>query len=167
MDKSTKPQHWYKSPWLLGWLFLVLMAMAGTINMVIQANQGFPGLVVDDFYERSQDYEENIVSKIENNERWKTAFTLQEIKLDTPSQIKFTITDKQGQAAKVDKITLFAYRPADAKQDFSVPMALIKDSKDRYQADITFNRKGKWDLLASVIIAGIEVNYAQKIFVKD
>ncbi len=167
MDKSTKIQHWYKSPWLLGWLFLVLMAMAGTINMVIQANQGFPGLVVDDFYDRGQDYEENIVTKLENNERWKTSFKLQEIKLDKPTQISFSIKGKQGQSAKIDKMTLYAYRPADAKQDFSVPMERLKNSKDTYQADITFKLKGNWDLLASVIIEGIEVNYAQKVFVKD
>ncbi len=57
---ASNKQHWYKSPLLLIWLFMVLMAMAGTIYMVIQANSGFPGLVVEDFYERGQDYEENI-----------------------------------------------------------------------------------------------------------
>jgi len=36
-----------------------------------------------------------------------------------------------------------------------------------YQANMTFTSKGKWDLLASIIIDGAEVNYPKRIFVKD
>lgn len=163
---ANKIQHWYKSPLLLIWLFLVLTAMSGTIYMVIQANSGFSGLVVEDFYERGQDYEENILKKLENNAKWIPEFKIIEINLNQGTIIEFTISDKQGKPAVVEKLTLFAYRPSDAKKDFSVPMTILNDGKT-FQAQITFPIKGKWDLLASVIIDGIEVNYAKKIFVKD
>ncbi|MCU7800760.1 MAG: FixH family protein [gamma proteobacterium symbiont of Lucinoma myriamae] len=163
---ASNKQHWYKSPLLLGWLFLVMTAMAGTIYMVIQANSGFPGLVVDDFYERGQNYEENIHKKIADNEKWDTEFTISAVHQNKPVTINFTIKDKAGVLSPVEKITLFAYRLSDAKQDFSVPMTLAED-KTNYQATMTFVSKGKWDLLASAVIDGIEVNYAKRIFVKD
>lgn len=162
----SNKQHWYKSPLLLGWLFLVLTAMAGTIYMVIQANRGFPGLVVEDFYERGQDYEENIQKKLKNNERWDTAFTISAIHQHKAVTINFTIKDKAGVLTPVEKITLYAYRLSDAKQDFSAAMTLTED-KTSYQTTMTFASKGKWDLLASAVIDGTEVNYAKRIFVKD
>ena len=163
---KSNSQSWYKSPLLLAWLFLVLTAMAGTIYMVIQANSGFPGLVVDDFYERGQDYEENIHKKFENNEKWTTEFQTDEIYLNKATVISISITDNAGIPAKPEGVTLFAYRPSNSKKDFSVPMKLSAD-KRTYQANMTFDVKGKWDLLASIKIEGVEVNYAKNIFVKD
>ena len=168
---NSKKQPWYKSPLLLVWLFMVITAMAGTIYMVIQANSGFPGLVVDDFYERGQDYEENIHKKFENNEKWTTEFQTVEIYQNKPTIIAFSVSDSIGEPAKAEKVTLFAYRPSNSKKDFNVPMALSDDKVINgivaYQAEVTFNTKGKWELIASAVIDGIEVNYPKAIFVKD
>jgi len=163
---ESNTQHWYKSPLLLIWLFLVLLAMSGTIYMVIQANSGFPGLVVDDFYERGQDYEENIKKKLENNNKYLTGFQITEIVQNKPIMINFSITDKNGKFASVEKITLYAYRPADSNKDFSEVMTLAAD-KQSYTATMIFADKGKWDILASAVIDGIEVNYGKSIFVND
>jgi len=168
---NSNRHAWYKSPLLLGWLFLVIAAMAGTIFMVIQANSGFPGLVVDDFYERGQDYEENIHTKFKNNEKWTTKFQIDEIYLNKPTVISIVITDSAGMSAKPEKVTLFAYRPSNSKKDFNIPMSLSADKllngKEVYQASVSFEVKGRWDILASIKIEGVEVNYANKIFVKD
>ena len=165
-SKPDGIQHWYKSPLLLVWLFLVIMAMSGTIYMVIQANSGFPGLVVDDFYERGQDYEENIQIKLDNNNKWLPKFRINQPYLNRSVIVNFLITDQAGNAAPVETVTLYAYRPSDSKQDFSKEMVLIS-GRAIYQVKVGFKRKGKWDLLASVMIDGIEVNYAKSIFVKD
>jgi len=173
MNSTTddKEQHWYKSPWLIGWLFLIVTVLAVNGYMIMQSINNFPGLVVDDFYERGQDYEENINKKLENNNKWVPEFTLSDFTLNEQASVLFRISDKQGQPAVVEKITLFAYRPSNSKKDFSLPMTLSADKssadKKIYQANITFETKGKWDLLASVIIDGIEVNYAKSISVKD
>jgi nitrogen fixation protein FixH len=163
---NSNKQSWYKSPWLMGWLLLVAIVLAVNAYMIAQSINDFPGLVVDDFYERGQNYEENIVSKLENNQKWTTQFKLTDIYVNKQTLITFLIKDNKGKAAKVDKITLFAYRPSDAKKDFSVPMKPSEDNKS-YQTKMTFNNKGRWDLLASIIIEGTEVNYAQRIFVKE
>lgn len=165
-NTNSNKQAWYKSPWVIGWLFLVLIVLSVNAFMIFQSVNDYPGLVVDDFYERGQDYEENILKKLENNQKWKTEFKLQEIHLDKATTININIKDKDGNFAIVEKATLFAYRPADAKQDFSVPMSLSED-KSYYVAEATFNRKGNWDLLFSAVIDGIEVNYPKRIFVKD
>jgi len=43
----------------------------------------------------------------------------------------------------------------------------LSDNKQDYQVQLSFSHKGKWDLLASVVIEGVEVNYAKSLFVKD
>lgn len=165
-SSNSKKQAWYKSPWVVGWLLLVLIVLSVNAYMIYQSVDEYPGLVVDDYYERGQDYEERIVDKLAQNEKWQTEFILQELFHNKATSITIIIRDKAGKPAPVEKLTLFAYRPADARQDFSVPMILSED-KTRYQAELTFNRKGYWDLLASAIIEGVEVNYAKRIFVKD
>jgi len=71
VDNNDEKQLWYKSPWLIGWLLLVVIVLAVNAYMITQSINNFPGLVVDDFYERGQDYEENINKKLENNNKWK------------------------------------------------------------------------------------------------
>ena len=166
MENEVKKQRWFKSPWVLSWLLLVIIVLAVNIYMIMQSLNDFPGLVVDDFYERGQDYEENIHTKLANNDKWKTNFLLTPIKLNEPTTVKFTITDQQGKSATIEKMTMYVYRPSDAKQDFSVPMEKT-DEENTYKSDITFKLKGRWDLLANLVIDGIEVNYAQRVFVNE
>ena len=164
--QNSKKQSWYKSPWVIGWLLLVIIVLSVNAFMIYQSVNNYPGLVVDDFYERGQDYEENIVTKLENNQRWETEFKLTDIHVNKKTVIDFAISDQHGKPAIAEKITLFAYRPANAKKDFSVAMTL-SENKQYYQATLVFDSKGKWDLLASAVIDGTEVNYAKNIFVKD
>ncbi|MCP3849391.1 MAG: nitrogen fixation protein FixH [Gammaproteobacteria bacterium] len=168
---SSKKVVWYKSPWLIGWLLLVLTVLAVNAYMIMQSINDFPGLVVDDFYERGQDYEENIHKKLKNNEKWFPTFDVKDVYYNKETTILFSMTDKAGVPTKPDTITLFAYRPSNSKIDFSKPMTLSKEESNNgkiiYEAKMIFPAKGKWDLLASVNIEGIEVNYPKKIFAKD
>jgi len=166
-NSKKKPQHWYKSPWLIGWLMLVITVLVVNAYMIMQSINDFPGLVVDDFYERGQDYEENINQKLKNNNQWLSHFSIVEIHENQQTIIGFSITDHEKQPAVVEKITLFAYRPSDADKDFSVSMKNNIENPNLYQAALSFPVKGKWDLIASAVINGIEVNYAHRIFVKD
>ena len=43
----------------------------------------------------------------------------------------------------------------------------LADDKITYQANVSFAMKGKWELIASVVINGTEVNFPKAIFVKD
>lgn len=162
-------QVWYKSPWVIGWLLLVVVVLGVNAFMIFKAIDNNPGLVVDDFYERGQHYEENISKKLESNLRWKPQYVLDEIITGKETLILFSLSDQQGQFKKADKISLFAYRPADAGQDFSKEMTLItsENGMQHYAASMIFNSKGTWDLLASAVVEGSEVNYAKRIFVKE
>ncbi len=163
---STEKKQWYKSPWVIGWLLLLATVLGVNIFMIMQSITKFPGLVVDDFYQRGQDYEKNIHKKLKNNQRWKTRFDYSRIYLNKPTSIQFSITDKQGNKAKVEHITLYLYRPSNAEKDFSIPMS-VADKANTYQASVTFDSKGKWDILASVVIEGTEVNYGKSIYVNQ
>ena len=105
--ESTEKKNWYKSPWVIGWLLLVATVLAVNIYMIMQSMNQFPGLVVDDFYQRGQDYEENIHKKLKNNSLWKTSFDYDQIHLSQPADIRFKITDQQGNKANIEKITLY------------------------------------------------------------
>ncbi|MBF0266863.1 MAG: FixH family protein [Gammaproteobacteria bacterium] len=167
MDKQNKTNsRWFKSPWVLAWLLLVIIVLTVNIYMIIQSKSNFAGLVVDDFYDRGQDYEENIHIKLANNEKWNTRFYLDKVYHNKPAIIKFNIKDKQNKPLIMDKIKLYIYRPADAKQDFSVDMVPAEVS-GTYQSTVTFTLKGEWDLLASIKINGTEVNYGRRLFVYD
>ncbi len=166
-EKETiQKKSWYKSPWVIGWLLLVATVLGVNIFMIMQSMNKFPGLVVDDFYERGQDYEENIHKKLKNNNLWKTSFDYQQIHLKQPADIRFVITDQQGNSANIEKMTLYLYRPANAKKDFSLPMK-VTEKDNTWHASVTFDSKGKWDILVSVIIDGKEANYGESIFVND
>jgi len=164
--ENTQKKSWYKSPWVIGWLLLVATVLGVNIYMIMQSMNEFPGLVVDDFYERGQDYEENIHKKLDNNNLWKTSFDYQQIHLNQPADIQFVITDQQGNTANIEKMTLYLYRPANAKKDFSLPMKAT-EKINTWHTSVTFDSKGKWDMLVSVIIDGKEANYGESIFVND
>lgn len=162
----NKKTPWYKSPWVIGWLLLVLTVMAVNAFMIMKSINDFPGLVVDDFYERGQDYEKNIHKKIQNNQKWQPKYQMDVAYLNQPVNVFFSLSDKEGKPAPTEKVTLFAYRPSNSKKDFSMVMK-PSDDKHIYQVSMTFATKGSWDLLASVIIEGTEVNYAKNIFVQE
>lgn len=165
-EKSTEKKNWYKSPWVIGWLILLASVLAVNIYMIIQSMNQFPGLVVDDFYQRGQNYEENIHKKLKNNNLWKTSFDYGQIHLSQPTNIRFKITDKQGNKANIEKITLYLYRPSNSKKDFSQAMVATKED-NVWQTTVNFDSKGKWDILASVFVDGKEANYGESIFVND
>ncbi len=164
--ENTKKKNCYKSPWVIGWLLLVATVLGVNMYMIMQSMNDFPGLVVDDFYERGQDYEENIHKKLDNNNLWKTSFDYQQIHPNQPADIRFVITDQQGNTANIEKITMYLYRPANAKKDFSMPMKAT-EKNNTWHTSVTFDSKGKWDMLVSVIIDGKEANYGESIFVND
>ena len=104
-----------------------------------------------------------------NNLKWSTAISAENIHHNKPALIRFKITDKQENKPALDSITVFAYRPADARLDFSGPMEPIRETESEfhYQTELTFPAKGVWDILVSAMIEGKEVNFGKRIFVKD
>ncbi|MCG8426562.1 MAG: FixH family protein [Chromatiales bacterium] len=132
----------------MGWISLfVIFVIANIIMIYLAADR--PGLVVDDYYERGQDYEENMLKRMAKDPGWKMKIDAPEfVDVGKPATFNFSVIDKSGVPIEPDSVTFYAYRPADARQDFSQVMTKIEPGK--YQADITFPLLGVWDILVAV-----------------
>jgi len=155
-----------RSPWFYFWISLVIIVLGVNITMIMFSADKNPGLVVEDFYERGQDYEENMLEKQQKSKLWKGEYQVEKnLILNQPANISFSLKGTQGSFATVDHLTLYVYRPADATMDFKVEMS--KGENNLYSAQLTFSKKGVWDLLAAASIKGEEYNFAKRVFVKE
>jgi nitrogen fixation protein FixH len=165
----TDPQHTgtpaWKSPWVIGWVLLVVTVLGVNLFMVLLAINTSPGLVNEDFYERGQDYEKTLFSKRANDPGWHMQIDLpKQIVAGNHTPVNFTVRDKAGIAVPADSVTFFAYRPSDAKRDFSLAMDQI--DKGLYSTKAQFRLKGFWDVLVSVKKDGEEYNIGERIVVR-
>ena len=163
MHMATHQSPW-RSPWVIGWLAIVLAVLLANSIMIYLAFDANPGLVVEDYYERGQHYEKNMLARMARNPGWRMQIDVpKSVPLDGPALIKFSITKKDGTPVRADSVVFHAYRPSDAKQDFSVPMEPI--GAGYYEAEATFRLKGVWDILVSVQKDGEEYNEPLRIHV--
>ena len=122
-----------------------------TMNMIMiyLAIGNNPGLVVEDFYDRGQDYEKNMLKRQARDPKWKMEIDLPaKIEIGAPVLCRYRVTDIEGNPIDRDEVTFHAYRPSDAKQDFSAPMQRIGPGV--YEATVSFPLKGAWDILVSI-----------------
>lgn len=154
----------WRSPWVIAWVTTLFVVLTANIIMIYLAVDANPGLVVEDYYERGQDYEKNMVARMEKDPGWKMRVKMpNELPLATPTRVDFFVNDKEGNPVEGDSVTFYAYRPSDANADFSVPMKLQKPG--HYQAEIGFPLKGVWDSLVSIQKDGDEYNQAKRLIV--
>jgi nitrogen fixation protein FixH len=158
----TEKKSAWQSPWVIAWVVMVVIFFTMNMIMIYLAVDNNPGLVVEDFYDRGEDYEQNRLKRQARNPGWS-------MKLDLPRKIdigqkvtcRFTVKDKEGNPISRDGVTFYAYRPSDAKQDFSVPMKQI--GPGHYEAEVSFPLKGAWDTMASIKNAEDEYNTPKRI----
>jgi nitrogen fixation protein FixH len=144
-----RPTPAWKSPWVIAWVGLVVAVLGVNLTMVYLAIATNPGLVVEDYYDRGQHYEKNILSKQASDPGWQMyADVPQEIKAAETTTIRFFVTDQAGQPVRVEGVDFFAYRPSDAERDFSLPMA--EEGEGRYKVELVFPLVGIWDSLFAV-----------------
>lgn len=133
---------------MIGWVLMVVIFFTMNMIMIYLAQDKNPGLVVEDFYDRGQDYEKNMLKRQARNPGWQMKIDLpKKIGVDEPVICRFTVLDKAGNPVDPDSVTFYAYRPSDAKKDFSKPMEKI--GPGLYQAEVSFPMLGAWDLLVS------------------
>ena len=173
----SNKQSAFRSPWVIGWLVLLLSVLAINFTFVTLAVKKPPALVVDDAYERGKDLHENIRKRKAEKPKWKTQVEFAGAKsfmgdltipaFNKPVKLDYRVTDQQGAPVEPHSVTFYAYRNSDAKQDFSVEMTKVESG--HYQADITFPLKGVWDtyVTATTGVGNIEHNTAQNIFAKE
>jgi nitrogen fixation protein FixH len=158
---SPEKQSAFRSPWVLAWIgMLIVFVMANAVMIYLAADR--PGLVVDDYYDRGQDYEKIMLKRMAKDLGWKMKVVKPKFAdVGKPSEWKFSVMDKDGAPVKADSVTFYAYRPSDAKQDFSVEMELT--APGHYKADVTFPLLGVYDILVSVKKGEDEFNVPSRI----
>lgn len=147
-DSARSNSAWH-SPWVIGWIGLLVIVVSVNLVMITLAFVTGPGLVVDNAYDRGKELEETITSRQAATPDWT-------MRLDTEpgvvagigATVRVVVVDRAGQPLRADQVTYQAYRPADAGLDFAVPMAA--EAPGRYAATVTFPAPGIWDTLVLV-----------------
>ncbi len=153
-DSNQSP---WRNPWVIGWIALVVVVVAMNIVMVTFSITGNPGIVAEDFYDRGQDYEQNMLKRQARDPGWLMEIESPDfIELAKPTTFNYTVTSKEGGQVTVDKVVFYAYRPSDAKMDFSKEMTLVEPGL--YTVDVSFPLKGAWDVLVSAKTGEDEYN---------
>lgn len=144
---------------------MAVIIIAANINLIMLAGDNPPNLVAENYYERGQDYEKNMLKRLARDPGWEMSLQPPEaLTLNQPSSFQFTVVGDDGQEALPDSVVLHMYRPSDAKADFSVPMTLL--GAGTYTAEVTFPLKGAWDVLASATQDDHEFSVSYRAFVE-
>ncbi len=154
----------WRSPWVIGWLALVIVVLVVNAVMIWFAFATNPGLVVDDYYERGRHVERTISSRQADGPGWVMNIdTPDDVQAGVPTVVRVVVVDKAGQPVSPDEVTYYAYRPSDAGQDFSIPM--VEEAPGRYAIRTRFPLSGIWDTLVAVRDGGDEHTLGQRISV--
>ncbi|MBK5931815.1 FixH family protein [Halochromatium salexigens] len=163
LDVSGRdPNSAWGSPWVIGWVGLILVVLAVNATMIVLAFATNPGLVIDDYYERGRTVERTMTTRRAEAPGWTMS-------LDTPADVtkgrattvRFHVVDAVGQPVRPERVTYYAYRPSDASADFSRPM--IEEAPGRYAVEVRFAMAGLWDTLVAAETDGQEVVFDQRI----
>jgi len=145
MDKNQSP---WRSPWVLGWVGLLVAFFIANGVMIYLSVTHAPNLVVKDYYERGKDYEKNMLKRMARNPGWRMQIKAPDyVGVNEEVTFRYIVLDKNGEAVRPDAVVFHAYRPSDGSYDFSIPMR--EDRKGHYLAEMTFPLKGVWDVIVS------------------
>ena len=148
LNQVDKKQSAWRSPWLIGWILLIVVVLVVNIIMITFSISGNPGIVVEDYYDRGKDYEQNMLKRMARDPGWQMNIEAPDfIELDQPTTFRYTVVGKDGELVDVNKVVFYAYRPSDVNMDFSKEMQLVEPGL--YQVDVSFPLKGAWDILVS------------------
>jgi len=147
MAISQKNSEALKNPWVLGLLAFLLTVLAANAVFIYLAFKSPPNLVVEDFYERGERYEETH-KRIEKEKEmgWNGVIMAPaQTRVNQLQTYEVLLQGKNSIALDLDSVTLNAYRPSDARADFSVDM--VKTGLSMYAADVSFSLPGIWDVI--------------------
>ncbi|MDH5357173.1 MAG: FixH family protein [Gammaproteobacteria bacterium] len=147
MNISQKNSEALKNPWVLGMLVFLMVFLTANAIFIYLAFKSPPNLVVKDFYERGERYEET-QKRIEQEKSlgWNGMIMVPaNTRVNQVQSYEVLIQGRNSVGLNLDSVTFNAYRPSDAKADFSVDMS--KKMPGMYVSDVSFNLPGIWDLI--------------------
>lgn len=147
MKISQENPRALQNPWVLGMLVFLAVFLTANAIFIYLAFQSPPNLVVEDFYERGEAYAEQ-QKKLEAEKAlgWSGVLIVPpKSRVNQAQRYEAVITGKNSAGLLLESVTLYAYRPSDARADFSVPMS--QSGHGSYQADVSFALPGRWELI--------------------
>ena len=167
---SATPRPIWRNPWVITWSAIVFVILSVNAGMIYLAIDSSPGLVVEDYYERGQNYEETVLTRQTRNRNLSLQIDVPpRIAIGQPATFRFTATKKTGEPIDADAVTLHAYRPSDIMGDFSISMTKTSTTTEAgapwYLAKATFPLKGVWDIVVTVKQGNTEHNVPTRITV--
>lgn len=147
MNISQSNPQALKNPWVLGLITFLVVFLSANAVFIYLAFQSPPNLVVKDFYERGEAYEQT-QKRIEQEKSlgWSGMIMAPTVtRVNQTQTYEVLLQGKNSVGLDLDLVTLHAYRPSDARADFSIDMT--KKQTGVYQADLSFNLPGIWDLI--------------------
>ncbi len=154
-----------KSPWVLGWLAMVAVIITANLVMMTFAYKTSPGLVVEDYYEKGKNYNKSL-EKLAAQEAlgWDADLSLPDKSVaGEKTSYVLAVADNKGAFVEADTVEIFAYRPSDVKEDFSLSMNKISEGK--YAAHITFPLPGVWDIVVNIISGSDQLEVTERVFI--
>jgi nitrogen fixation protein FixH len=156
MAKSDSNSNW-RNPWVIGIIVVLTIFVLANVYTIYLTTQDVPGLVVDNYYERGQYYEENMLKRQAEDPGWKMKVAAPElIKVGKKEFINVTVTDGDAKPVNQESVMFHLYRPADSTKDFSLPMKRIDDGL--YEVEVSFPLPGVWDVLVALPFKDYEIN---------
>tara|TARA_R110002050_G_scaffold57423_5_gene129321 strand:+ start:240427 stop:240930 length:504 start_codon:yes stop_codon:yes gene_type:complete len=147
MNISQSNKEALKNPWVLGMLLFLLTFLTANAIFIYLAFKSPPNLVVEDFYERGEHYIE--AHKLVEKQKalgWTGLIMAPTTTRVNQHQLYEVLLQGQHSSALIlDSVTLHAYRPSDARADFSVEM--LNSKPGMYGADVSFSLPGIWDVI--------------------
>ena len=147
MTISQSNKEALKNPWVLGIILFVLTFLTMNSIFIYLAFESPPNLVDKNFYEDGQNYQQ-IQKQMERQKAlgWTGLFLLPKTtRVNQIQTYEVLIQAVNASAIDFDSVIMKAYRPSDAKADFSITMSNPKPGM--YAADMEFNLPGTWDLV--------------------
>ncbi len=147
MSISQHNKEAFKNPWVLGMLAFLATFLTANAIFIFLAFQSPPNLVVEDFYERGEHYIEahKLVEKQKALGWTGQIMAPATTRVNQHQLYEVLLQGKNSSALILDSVTLHAYRPSDARSDFSVEMK--QSNPGMYGADVSFTLPGIWDVI--------------------
>jgi len=136
-----------RNPWVLGIATVLLISMSGTFFLVYIAFKNPPNLVDKNFYESGKKYEEAQNQMGQQEALGWTGFFMipSKTRVNQTQTYEVLLQGQNALAIELDSVVMKAYRPSDAKADFSATMSNTKPGI--YATEMSFNLPGTWDLV--------------------
>ncbi len=136
-----------KNPWVLGFIGFFLTFVTANVIFISLAFKSAPALVVDDFYERGQAYEETQKRIAEEKSLGWTGLliTPASIRVNQLQTYEVFLHGKNSTKLELDSVIFYAFRPSDVEADFSLKMQ--QKQAGVYSVDAGFDLPGIWDVI--------------------